>query len=341
MRSKTEGSLPNHLHLVAAARGVLPALGCLCAICGCSPYSPSDYELGSLFTDHALVHDASIGTVCEGCKAVLGGKPAKAPDSPIRMMSILVTGGELRPLSYADWPVVLRNPPDGDFVLSWATSMQRHHILRAGVSTADRMVIGSDEAPIIYRRAEHGLVLDAVEALRAWFSADDILFGTYGSTRIAEMGTGLWRRLEAVVAPHRGTPLLDLLCMAARKPEERTPEVDDMTDDELALCTILRPLVEGSQRRQRDGLAFWSGEARRRLTRCQADADLPRMVERLGKDWRCDPFAVAHTLEVLDETPGDVQARCAGLIRKQPLTVTSRLYQHQKHVRAIAQEPAA
>ena len=98
----------NPRHIVALSRGVQLGSGCLCAVCGESPFAPTDWPLGENFSDWEAV-DGRSEIVCEGCRSLLSGRPGDDPP-PLRTLHVLAVEGEpavypgrLHPLGQV-WP---------------------------------------------------------------------------------------------------------------------------------------------------------------------------------------------------------------------------------------------
>lgn len=277
------------LHIAAASRGVLPGQGCACAVCGPSPFDvgrPTSDVFGPNFTDYELVHDAAQPSVCAGCVSLLAGRPGDDPP-PLRTMHALAVDGEtvVYPAT-RDLADVLRHPPERPFVLTWTATRQRHAILRAGLSTSTEIRIGTERGTAVYRPAEHEPVLDAIEAMRAVFTPDEIAGGQYPPAKLAG-ALGLHQRCEPLIAPHRGAILLDLLVAVVRKPEQPHQEVPlAQLDDDMDAAHLLADIAQASNLRRKDGLAFWGQVFQRRLTAVR-HMPLPDLVARLMDRLEC------------------------------------------------------
>lgn len=324
--------MKHHLHYIAAAKGVIPGLGSTCTFCGPSPYPASNYSLGTLFTDHDYLVMPGYA-VCTGCESVVGGKPS-ATDPPIRMTHIWTDGIELRRVKPADIREVLMDPPPGEWVLSWATSGQRHHALRAGVSTAGRMLVGSDAGQIEVL-PEHRDVLVACESLMATFTRDEVLTGAYPAGKVSTFGAGSWAELDDLVSPYRGTLLLDFLVMAARRPDasETTTEDEAMTEIEAAAVRLLYPLAQGSTLRAKDGIAFWRSQFVSRLKETPWDQPVADALDRLARRLLCSPMSLADALEAADEL-APILPQVIRHIDRHPTATVARVFSYQRQQKA-------
>jgi hypothetical protein len=138
--------------MLALARGIRPGDGCRCRVCGPSPFSAGG-KLGDNFTDLALLADPSAREVCLGCAVLLAGRPGDDPP-PLRTTSVLASAtadaGHVEYLGRRDIWRHLIEPYPVPHVLSWAVGGQRHHWLRAGLSTPTRLLIGTCNAPLAH-----------------------------------------------------------------------------------------------------------------------------------------------------------------------------------------------
>ena len=331
--------MTSHLHIVAASRGVSAGVGCLCAVCGISPFNierTASDVLGPNFSDYDCIADPGHESVCAACVSCLSGRPGDDPP-PLRTMHVLsIVGEPARYPATKELSEILRTPPDQPFVLVWAASRKRHAVLRAGMSTADRMVIGADEGSVVFER-QHVLLLDAVESLRPWHNSDEIESGQYQATRIASMSADRWAAAEAVVAPHRGTTLLSLVCAVARR-SDPTPPTEVPVYDEIdeRAAQLLRQLADASDLRRSDGVRFWSGGLFTRRLRLCASASLRDTVAGLMRHLQCAPTHTAITeMHIdLDRATAAETSQIASALRSRPELLVALAYQRMKEDRA-------
>jgi hypothetical protein len=164
---------------------------------------------------------------------------------------------------------VLLDPPAGPSVLVVGASRQRHACLHAGLSSRDRLLVGTDLGQATYSPVRHEPILRAVEDLRSGLPTTAILSGCYSSVGVAHFGASAWQARERVIAPWRGDPVLDLLCLVATKPEtspllETSPMIDP---SDAAASRLLYLIAAASSIRATDGKMFWSGFFRHRVQR--------------------------------------------------------------------------
>src|SRR3990167_1323503 len=315
-------------HRAAALYGITPdGVGSLCACCGASPYPagerPRSGCLSDSFSDHDLLLDGCAPAVCRGCDTLLGGRPGREPP-PFRTLHIFVLGDGVRILDRgASVSAVLLAPPGGPLGLVGATSRKRHAWLRAERCDARRIVVGTDAGAVEYLPLQHRPLLDAVAELLASFGRDAIRRGDYSAPAIAAAGASWWRDRESVVARHRPSALLDLLCYTLPRPEARpTPGGPvALEDDDLDALHLLTRIAIASGVRRRDGLAFWRGLFRHRVHRF-GRLPLRDMLSRLAGELGCQPHNMAEVGWALEGWDAGRQAQAARAIRDRgPLLV--------------------
>lgn len=336
-------SSATHLHLIAEALRIPRETGCQCRVCGASPYPPHTLfdRVSDTFTDFDLCADPAAPMICAACVRLLGGRPGDDP-KPLRMTSLCVSGGELHQLRTAEiWPVMAM-PPDGNFVLSWATGGKKHHILRAGVSRAERMLIGADGGAVEYIPPRDLALIDAVLGLLAnvgteekpkpAFSRDEIRQGTYRTERMHKFGAQRWSACEAVVSRSRGTLLLDLLCAVlpcTTQEQETEASVIDQADETAG--RLLGLIAQASDLRANDGIMFWGGLFKHRVTRFSR-LPLPGLVSRLITELCCGEShnAIHQITTLLAKMPAEEQAEVEASIRLRTGLVLALAYDHRK-----------
>ncbi|MDB4914072.1 MAG: hypothetical protein JWM95_1716 [Gemmatimonadetes bacterium] len=290
--------------ILATALGVRLGAGCSCCVCGDSPFDgagPRKKALGIGFSDWAACEAPTAPDLCTGCARLLGGRPGDVPPPP-RTRSLAVVEGALLVLDYADVWGLLVDPPQGLSILSWATSKQRHHILYAEPCTPTHLRIGSDQGTITFIPSRDAPLSLAVATLRTvdakgfgWCARDDILSGRYRPAAIAR-GASAWTACEAIIAPRRGDPVLDLLVAHAPTDDPRVlspfsetfQSMIDPTDARAA--DLLVRLAKDSGYRSTHGKEFWAGVFARRVQR-HAGRVLPVFVARMLADLSVAPHS--------------------------------------------------
>ena len=326
-------------HLVAISRGVPPGVtGCFCVCCGASPFDrgrSADLLQGGTFSDAPSLLAPSAIDACAGCVSLLAGRPGDDPP-PLRTLHCLAVEGQpaLYPAT-SELAAILRAPPLGRFVLIWTASHKRHAVLRAGISTAKRMLVGGDEATVEYCPASHERILDAVEALRAVFGSDSILAGNYAAFGVAKFGAQRWAECEALVASVRGSPLLAMLCHIARK-GELLPREDYLIDpDDERAVKLLALVATASLMRAERGKDFWGGIFLHRLERVRR-LPLATAVSRLMASIGTSSIAEAtqEALVMLAEMDADVVAGVERSLRERPTLLVALAYDQIRTAKA-------
>ncbi|HEX6939810.1 MAG TPA: hypothetical protein VF158_10400, partial [Longimicrobiales bacterium] len=327
--------------------------GARCTLCGPSPYptaGPRHQIFGAGFSDWTLCEDPLAPDLCQGCAAILSGKPGRQPP-PLRMRSLAVIDGALEILTLDRLWALLTTPRDGLTVLSWATSAQKHHALHAEISTPDRLCVGSDDGCIRVHRVDLAPVADAVRTLRAgddpkkpWCTRDEILTGHYRPQSIAR-DPRTWERAEAVLAPRRGTLLLSLLVAHApvAAPDESTLTETTMDDPtETAVARWLATIARDSQYRSTHGKEFWGGVFERRLRR-HLTRPLPDLLSRLATDLQIPPVseALREAHRQLTALTPDETAQWGDVLRTRTTLLVGLAFQHQRDAREAAQTAKA
>jgi hypothetical protein len=327
------------LHKIAAALDVPTADSWTdCALCARSPFGRSGLvrdRMGASFSQWAILARPECSDICAGCVRILAGKPGDQPP-PLRLASCAIIEGQLRILNVAGVWDVLSAPPDTPFILSWAESKKKHHALYAGVSTAERMLIGSDSGQIEYRPSQHVDLLNAVIALlagdaakkRPSFGRSTIVRGDYSAPSIQKFGPEAWLRHESVIAPCRGSSLLALICAIAPVtqliPSQEMGMIDSADRDAAMLCGAI---ARGSSVRQSDGLMFWTGYFRHRVARFSR-LPLRDFVSRMMDECRVDASqaAVRELVEMLSGWSAEHTSLVEESLRRRPGLVVALAY---------------
>lgn len=328
--------------ILALSRGVTPgATGCRCRVCGPSPFGAGG-KLGDNFTDFALLADPSATDICTGCAALLAGRPGDDPP-PLRTTSIRATVDRVEYLPRAGVWGSLLSPLAEPHVLSWAVGGQRHHWLRAGVSTAERLLIGTDEATVEYVPARDRWLLDAVHALLAsptgtapLLSRESIRTGHYHPAATVKYGVAEWSRIEGMVAAARPSPLLDMaVALSPVSGPPPTAKEDEMVSPEDARAAeLLAYIAHGSAVRSKDGMMFWSGFFRHRIERFR-EKPLADFVSRMLDEVKCDPVTIGakNLTAMLDVMPPEEVAATEKALRERPALLVALAFERLRSMR--------
>ncbi len=286
------------INLLASLRsGSANGPGCHCCVCGASPFDsagPRARVLGDNFTDYDLLVQGA--EVCQGCASLLAGRPGDNPP-PLRTVNVAAGEGWIEYPDRAGIHARMRDPT-GLRVLSFATSRKKHHWIRAGLCTPERLLIGCDDGTTEYRPDRDAPLLAAVSDLLASptgtgsiLSREAIRTGEYHPEAVRKFGLARWRDLEATVKRWRPSLLLDLVAvvtpLSGPVPGDKEVPMHDPT--EVRAATLLARLATASLVRRKDGKVFWGGFLRHRVERFRC-LSLNEMASRL-----MDVLAVSPT----------------------------------------------
>lgn len=336
------------LHLVAQSLGVSQGESD-CCVCGRSPFASGD-RLGSNFSDYELLADPASRDLCAGCTRILGGRPGDDPP-PLRTTSFAVVDGEFHTLDRAGMWAMLSAPPSA-CVVSYAASRQKHHALRAGMSTSDRMLIGGDSGAIEFVPIRDAALISALLSMLAddstqgdpptvkpCFSRSSIETGCYSPAAVLAFGAAEHAAAEAIVKPYRRgrKPLLDLLLWCAPAELREAKEASRMIDpfDSLA-GQLLGALARGSALRTEDGMRFWGkgGADGLILTRANRFRDLPLrdFVARMMSELRVGPTTEGGTtaLAILADLKYDDEQEVSRSIRERTALIVQLAFGRRK-----------
>ena len=153
-------------------------------------------------------------SLCTGCAGLQAQRP-------LRLYSILATPDGLRHPARSAWAEILTNPPEPPWAACLAVSGQKHLFFKTQVNRHNRLVfVRMEDLDVEFVPSELARVLAAVERLYAVFAKEEILRGTYSSTRIMQYGVGDWEEDEGAVRGYRGGRLLELAVWIARRDDE-------------------------------------------------------------------------------------------------------------------------
>jgi hypothetical protein len=201
----------------------------LCVMCGRHDPStaPASRALGSNFTDHDLYTRGDADRVCPACLWCCSGKPPAS----MRMWTVVAAPGLVLPQSHekafvtgaglcltnrADpGPVIgmLSRPPPGEWVVSVATSGQKHVVPYARVNRGRGVwTVRLENTNVTSDPDEWSTVLTHAASLRAaGHHPDAVLTGDPSMAAIRTAGDLAWWRSHAgPLARYRHAPLLTL-----------------------------------------------------------------------------------------------------------------------------------
>lgn len=185
---------------------------------------------GSAFTDHDLARAPASQWVCAPCTWTMTGRP---PDT-LRLWSLIYREDRPAAPSHAAAPalgarihlsnkadpsgidVLLRAPPESPWVCTVADSGQLHVVPFAQVNRGPTFCVRFERADVRGTAADYGVIADAQQALLdGGFSKADI--ASCPSPGHLSRALPLWRRHDAILAPHRGRPLFALSLFLRRR----------------------------------------------------------------------------------------------------------------------------
>lgn len=201
-----------------------------CCVCGehATRTADANKALGANFTDRSMYRDHRSSRVCIGCLWCCSGKPP----ATLRMWSVVAAPNVNLPPSHEKCAVptgpglhftnraapqavtaILLNPPPGPWMVTVATSGQKHVVPYGTVNHGTHQwTVRLESTNVTSNPSEFSTVLTAAARLRAAkHRADDI---TDGAPTLAAIKTEddlrEWNTHQQTLLPYRGSPLLDL-----------------------------------------------------------------------------------------------------------------------------------
>ncbi len=312
----------NVRHAIAAARGVQPGSGCLCIVCGASPYDAGRTAkglLGPLFTDYDALSAPDAKDACEGCCAMLGGKPGSVP-MPLRMGHFAVVSGDLVQPSGDDLLALLVDPPDELEAIAWTATRKRHASLRCGRCQPGLLMVGAEQGTIAWDVDDGRALVDAVSTLRASARQEHILSGQYPPHVILALGPS-WEPAEAIVAAHRPSLRLNMVVALVRRPETTTAEEGSMpiAEPERRAAELLLSIGQASTIREGDPIAFWATVFPRRVAAAGTRATLIDAAGWLVEKVRANPSALGDAVGLVESMTPEQSTETLSMWRDRPL----------------------
>lgn len=183
------------------------------------------------------------------------------------------------------------DPPDGEFVLSVPYSFKKHHLLSAGLSTAEVMNIGTDDGSVEFVTARDAEALGAVvESVKNGVPRAQVMSGQYSPMIMNTFGADYISNLENAVALARETGLLKLIyrVLPKQKKIKYTKEVKRLlSSEDVKAGELLAEIAIRADMRLERGMEFWSAVFPHRVNRFRT-LELNDMIERL-----CQAFSIS------------------------------------------------
>lgn len=270
-----------------------------CAVCGGATEPDAitiKKAVSSSFTDWQALIQGTGRKCCHKCTEIIKEKECR-----IRCV-YSSEPGHLEFFKYDSVYNIIQNPPKR-FVLSIPYSFKRHHWLYAGISTPERMAIGTDAATVIYEPGSHERVLHFIETLLdCGVPSPQIETGFYHPSKI--IGIPNFDEMENTLSPHRASGLVRLLVKIAPKEKVKYEGVKMVrTTEQSNAAFYLQTLAACSSFRIENGMQFWSGFFEARVNRVRG-LDFDKATSRLMTSLQCKPnFGIASMVDGMnDET---------------------------------------
>ena len=256
-----------------------------CAACGGVLVEPSTIKkaCGSKFTDYSGLIKFGGNEICESCVKLMDKK---------NLSKVIYYHDGICERGRFDiaWSVMTTPPKGKNFILSVPYSFKKHHLLFAGISTSENMLIGTDDGTVHYIFKRDKKVLEAVKQSSVdGVPRAQVMNGNYTAMTMSKFGEDYIRNLESIVKDARESGLLKLAFRALPKQEKikYCKEVIDMLDaSDVKASEILAQVAYNSGLRVTRGLDFWNQIFPHRVYRFRKFA-LNDMVNRL-----CEQFAI-------------------------------------------------
>lgn len=205
-----------------------------CALCGVLPNDqlqglPISGVLSDGFMDTQYLSDT--GYLCVFCAACIGkGQPQT---EWIRTTSFLATPTNLLRLKREDLWKHIFNPPDEPFIFGITYAHKKHISFKSSINLpyqspykiqTENMTIEIDLPKIdklcIAIQNWYSICKNTGQ-LPTWFTKDEIMQGCKNYKKIEQYGTNKYLKENEIIKPYRRTGLLQLLCYALNKTQER------------------------------------------------------------------------------------------------------------------------
>lgn len=155
--------------------------------------------------------------------AVKAGDVKICEAGTLRMYSLRATPTSLEHHTPATLKEAILNPPEPPFVMTVATSGQKHLTFRAGVGmNRDNYPVQFEEVQVWVEREKLVEMVVFIEKhySKEGFTKAELQSGDYSSARILKFGIQRWKEMEEQLKQWRGSQLFELACFISRKSEE-------------------------------------------------------------------------------------------------------------------------
>lgn len=269
----------------------LTCKGEICASCGLARAEKKiSKAMNSTFNQtEFFIFDSTF--ICEKCLQVFQNKDSR---SKILYWSkpdylTLMERGQVLPF--------LKNPPKAPFVLSVPYSFQKHHWFQAGLSIYPHLYIGTEirAVHLDYSSWDIAGIIDRIkDALDAGIPRSQLESGNYTTTTRAKFFTRIME-LELEIAPLRLTGgAIQLFVRYSPPADKKNVAISEegrkvFSISEQDAIKVLVALAQASNFRRTQGIAFWQGFFKRRVSRYAQD-DLHTFYSKVARDVSALPF---------------------------------------------------
>ena len=225
-----------------------------CCICGemVEHCIPDNKVLLSNFTDFQIAYQYSGDSICTGCAMLF-----KNPD--LRQQCILSTAaGDIEVISYEDAFNLLDTPPS-QFVLSVPYSHKKHHWLYAGLSTPEKILIGTDDSTIMYIPERHKKMKELInKLLHQNVRKQELISGNYNIMNYASSVQEI-KYFEEIIGNSRSNGLVKLLVTICPI-DKNKKEINEPTQQYQysKAHELLYLIAKAIPARAIDGIKFWN-----------------------------------------------------------------------------------
>lgn len=201
---------------------------------------------GDNFTNFDLFRNAKSGTVCDHCYKTL-------KNNTLRQSSWLVSNNTYHKIEREEIMPILMGEKEIPFCVYITTSFKKHGQIKAQIAySQDFFPVLFEEIPLVFSKKTagilHGVMRDFYSAVpdkpkkntsktplfeevervgvpaknaASWFTKAEMRTGEYKLSRIKEYGISKWQEKEAILAPHRGSPIFDLVLHGTNQEETK------------------------------------------------------------------------------------------------------------------------
>lgn len=201
---------------------------------------------------------------------------------------------------------IISSPPRGKFVLSIPYSFQKHHWIHAGLSDEHCAYVGTDQGTVRvdYEAYDVPCIVSTIKDMVLYgVPRKEITLGKYSTFTLSNFGCQIsaWEDTISSVRPCGAVDLIVRHVPAVKKQKHTFGGDAVFNDIEAIAIDILKSIASASKYRKENGLEFWGGFFKRRVTR-HKEYDLHKFFSMTCRTLYCDPVHIdVNILESLDE----------------------------------------